>query len=290
MTEYEGLAQEVVEIVNAQKNTTPTEAVNKLALERGLSKEAQQRLVEETNIGLFLDKMKDGTHYEDFELANPAVIDVSSSSGSRASLNKEARYKGPQLDASAFCLTDLPKEAKASAYPRRDINEDIYNMHLKTEEIEAERLEMDELQKIAAENAVENIQYENWYAGISRSIRGDADLVKTACAYFQESNPELLDEILHETTLTLDEIKNGSVSYESIEQLGKVAESEQTTPKPRFQSFKNSASDTLELLKYPFKNPKTAIGLAAAGYAVTKAVRSEREAHERRAMMVPNND
>ena len=287
MTEFEQMAQEVVAKVSSNEGTTPTEEVNRMAKERGLTKEAQQRLVEETNIGLFLNKMKEGTHYEDYELANPEVIDTSSSSGSAASLNKEASHS-VHLDASAFCLTDLPKEAKASALPNVDINEGIYNMHLKAEEIEQAKREVEELEKTASENALENIQYENWYCGIATSIRGDANLVKTACAYFHESNPDLVDEVLHETTLNLDEIKNGVVSSESMEELEKVAA--EKNPKTKMSSFKSSAIDTLKLLKYPLRNPKTALGLGAAGYTLSKALNSDREIHERQAMMVPNND
>jgi len=289
MTEYESLAQEVVDAVSSNKNTTPTDEVNRLAKERGLSKEAQQRLVEETNIGLFLDKMKDGTHYEDFELANPTVIDTASSSGSHATLEKEASFK-PSFDASAFCLTELPKVASAKALPRTDINEGIYNMHLKTEAIEAEKREVAELEKTARAQAEKDRQYDNWYFDIAHSIRGDADLIKTACAYFHKSNRDLVDEILHETTLTIDEIKYGVVSDESINQLSKVAAEANPTGGKVGSSFQNTLKDTLRILKYPLRNPKTALGLGATIYATRKAVSSDKEVRERQAMMIPTVD
>jgi len=286
MTEYEQMAQEVVAAVSNNKNTTPTDEVNKMASERGLSKEAQQRLVEETNIGLFLDKMKDGTHYEDFELANPEVIDVSSSTGSSGSLNKEASLQDISFDAGAFCLSELPKVAKKSPYLNVDINEGIYNMHLKTEEIEETKREQEELEKIASENALENRQFDEWYSDIAYKIRGDADLVKTACAYLHKDNPELVQEILHETTLNSDEIKDGIVSEKSISDLAKVA----SEKNPKSSSFGNSFRDTMHVLKYPLRNPKTALGLGAAAYSFGKASINDREIHQRQEMMVPNKD
>ena len=172
--------------------------------------------------------------------------------------------------------------------PNVDINEGIYNMHLKYEEAEEKRREVQELEKTASEVALENRQFDDWYCDIAKKIRGDADLVKTACAYFHEHNPDLVAEVLEETNLTQDEIKDGVVSRDSIDELGKVAS--EGNPKPKSSSFMRSAKDTLYMLKYPLRNPKTALGLAAAGYTTRKALSNDREIQERQKMMVPNND
>ena len=81
--------------------------LDKFAEDKGLNLEEHQRLVEEYNIGSFLNKMKDGTQHEEYEVASPVVTISSSDEGGPSVLGKVASVNdSDKLTPDMFILSD----------------------------------------------------------------------------------------------------------------------------------------------------------------------------------------
>ena len=69
---YGSIAKEAINRVESS-NGNPNDVIMELAQKQHLNKHQTQRVVEEYNVNMFLNKLKEGTQHEDFLLANPVM-------------------------------------------------------------------------------------------------------------------------------------------------------------------------------------------------------------------------
>jgi len=108
MNKYTLIAEEIMR--RKKDGEDPNTLIRKYASEHDLNIHETQRVVEEYNVGVFLQKLKEGTHHEDYELANPvevAEIPITAQSGT-STLDKAASYAPRKyaLHAGMFSLDD----------------------------------------------------------------------------------------------------------------------------------------------------------------------------------------
>jgi hypothetical protein len=295
MANYTQIATEVIEDAKTSGNIDAS--LKKVASNYDLNKHGQQRLVEETNVGLFLDKMQQGTQYEDHELASPIVIDTSDSYGGKQSLVKEASVNDFHIDASMFDLTPVPeleKTAILSGYTS-SINTEMMNVEEKWDTIEKinnKKIE-DELEKKASLVGINT--RDEFKETVIKKLKGDPDLMKSAIAIMGDDN-DFIEELLNNSHLKQDEVLQGVITKEAVETVTTLLNDTWSHVLKKEAEKKSSFMGTMgdvdkigkglsALVKFPFRNPKTTVGLAGVGYVGRKAIKSNRELEERRKMM-----
>ncbi len=271
MSRFIGMAEDVR---NNFKGEDINGYIQKYASEHNLNKNETQRLVEEVNVGTFLDKLKDGTHHEDFPVADPLVThsDGESPVLGSSELNKAASVEYNSVSPSMF---DLSSKDNAFSEPMLqktasvEIGTEIMNSEEKWAENElAAKAALDEesagLEKVAMEESVYSTLGE-----LTRLANESEGMIKTAASILALNE---LDE------LALSLIENSKYSSFDVadaraEELTKEASDKLSTVLEK--TAKNTVKDTVEAVKglgkliaYPFKHPIIAGGtVAGAMYA-----------------------
>jgi hypothetical protein len=296
MANFTVIANKVIE--NSHLTGDINSSLLKIAEDYSLNNHEKQRLVEETNIGLFLDKMQNGSQYEDYTLASPVVIDTSDSYGGTARLQKEASEHSFRVDESMFDLTPHPDLVKtAHVSETSTINIGMMNSTEKWERVQSEAIEArkKELEKQASASKA-MLSYD-FYDSLAHQFKGSSDLIKTAIVLMSDTNPDFIQELLHQSHLKKEEILKGEITKEAIDAVSSITQETWTTvlskrAEKAESSFMGTVKDTQKvgkglaaIAKYPFRNPKTTVGLLGVGYVGHKAIKDNRELEERKKMM-----
>jgi len=268
----------------------------KIASTHNFNKEESQRLVEETNIAIFLDKMQDGTQHEDYELASPVSTSSPSTNGGDGSLGKIASdgvgYFFATPDMYDISIHSDPLMKTASNIDMSDI--DLPNMDsIKKWERDALVKREHRLSELEKEAEVKNnMAIDNFIANLSHAIKGDPDLVKTALALTHPDNIDFTDSVLSDTHFKIDEIISSEITTDSINRLDKLASEKWEESlfkvagtKETIEDGKKALNGMGNILKFPFKNPRTTVGVLGSAYVVHKSMSGDKELDERRKMM-----
>lgn len=298
---YEELSKSIVEEVSKGKDVNSL--LKKTAKENNLNKEGTQRLVEETNINLFLNKMQDGTQYEDFDLARPVTNgeDKPESIGGHATLDKEASLS-INISPSMFNLNEdnTSMESFDGNTHSSSLNDYMFTSEMKWEDAELEKRAMWEEEEEHRRHAKAVSASDNFISNLSYEIRGDADLIKTAISITHEEDRPFIDEVLENSTITKGEILDGEISEDSMQRLEKLARSifdesfdgilktakdKGKTGNKFLNSVASTTKDLSGILSFPFRHPKTTVALVGAGYVGNKSINNNREIEERNKMI-----
>ena len=89
---YVSIAKQIINEVN-QGKSNPEELLNKYAKDYNLNNNMKQRVIEEYNVNMFLNKLKDGSHQEHYILLNPVIDETQKWNAIIEKNNKENEHK-----------------------------------------------------------------------------------------------------------------------------------------------------------------------------------------------------
>jgi len=278
-------AQQILNQTN-ETGESPTVLLEKLASEYQLNPNWKQRVVEEYNILSFLDKLKEGTHHENFQLMEPIVdeaeqwVDVPFNEPiplkqNDSSIEKAASYENANVIVTPDMFAygneeyspfeeihlvadqfDDTEELEKVAFYQKKLHEDIRNEELIKEasyKIENERYKIvNELTKIA-----------NISPGVAKAVI--RDLVKIA------GDDETAEDVMVACKYNTQEIINSDfmqdVTRYELQKVAKVSEliEELKLLIPVKKEISKVGEKSLEIAKYFKNNPeKSIIALLAA--------------------------
>jgi len=295
MADFTNIATSV--IADAKISGDINASLSKIASLHELNNHETQRVVEEVNIGLFLDKMQQGTQHEDYELASPVEIDASSSSGGSSSLEKEASVGLASKHNAFFASPDMydisihsdPLMKAASFISVEDVvsESDLdWIGHSDKDRLKKEAQDSFVYNELKKESSAKiSTTIDSFEADLAYSIKGDVDLVKTALALAHEDDSDFVYTLLSDTHFKSEEILAGDISETSISNLNKIASEKWDKSLSKIAGIQETFNDTKTVLAYPFKNPRTSVAILGAGYVAKKALAQEKELKERQRMM-----
>ena len=245
--------------------------ISKYASDNNLNDNEKQRLVEEVNVGTFLDKLKDGEQHEDFPVADSVITHADGDKPvlESAELNKAASFSNFDIDSSMFEL-NFEKDTYTSPVLRKEasveIGSEIMNSEDKWEE--AERLRQDvisDFDKGLAKEASEDTLY-NELGELMKIANISEGMTKTAIAVLKMNE---LDEL----ALSLAENSKHSTSdilSSEAEPLAKEASDIlssllEKTSKNILKDTKEAIGGLKNLIMYPVKHPVVAAGTVGTG-------------------------
>jgi len=277
--------------------------IEKYATDKSLNDNEKQRLVEEVNVATFLGKLQEGTHHEDFPIANPIVTHDGEEDAplESAELNKAASVDySNQITDSMFSfdnedapesLNDLSKVASVSTGDEIFTSESLWDENeAAVEEMKAE--EAAGIEKLASETEM----YDS-LGHLTRAVSISEGMTKTAAVILAKH--ELNDAAT--SMLENSKFSHMDVVSSSAEELSKEASEildtilEKTAKKKVDPSVLKDAGKAIvdvgrgltSVVKFPIRNPKTALlGAGAAMYA--NSDRNEEPERQRLKMMANN--
>ncbi len=273
--------------------------IAKYASDKSLNMNQQQRLVEEVNVGSFLDRLKDGTQHEDFPVASaiqasnvPHELDKTASWGDSgdAPLEKVASENMAHLvDDSMFHLNMVEfddtaaTEVLAKTAGMYDVNLDAAQEGWDegqdlVKEASAKRLE--ETETLAKGDLVgECIDTLTKIASHSDG-QAKAVIVLMAKMDLEKEAEDVIQDVKFSTSEIAEAIAS-KVPEEAVSEIMKLADAKSTAKdaegvaKEVYRSGKHAGNAALGLVKFPFKNPKTAAAGALAALAAKRLADNE---------------
>lgn len=249
--------------------------IEKYASDRGLNNNERQRLIEEVNIGTFLDKLQDGSHYEDFDVASPVI---SHGNGEKpvldsSELSKSASMSQWETTPLMFDIigTDIDSESQMlQKAASSELNLEIMNSEDKWKDADALRKEVEHDLKNGLEK---NAEVDDIYTSLSKVTRAtnmSEGMVKTAAAVLAMND---LDELAI-TLIENSKYSSIEVADAPAEELSKQASSDMANLLRK--TSKNAISDGIKAAKglkdivvYPIKHPVVAAGTVGTGLYLT---------------------
>lgn len=289
MSQYVQMAEEIRKNSNG-KNID--EYIEKYASDKGLNNNEKQRLIEEYNIGSFLDKLAEGTQHEDFDVANPIVTH---SKGSKpvleaGELNKAAS-ENFVVSSDMFSFDNTEVVSVDEMLPKTaSVNEDsfVMNSEEKWENQEKERMAVfEEYGEGLAKTAMEDEIYSN-LGELTRIVNESEGMTKTAVAAMSMSG---LDD------LAISMLENSKFSSKDIlesdsEPLKKEAASK--IKEIAVKSAKNLPADAWKAVKgakdvaaFPVKHPLVTL-VGAGGLMYANSDRMDKADRDRMDMSLRN--
>ena len=149
MNKFTLMAEEIMK--QKKDNENIDEVILKYASEHNLNKHETQRLIEEYNVGVFLEKLKEGTHHEEYDVASPVEVPVvPSNETSNSELNKAASvYANYNIHSSMFTIDDEDNIFDSSLEKVASFDEYTHEVALKQKDDELSAEAEAELEKIA---------------------------------------------------------------------------------------------------------------------------------------------
>lgn len=263
--------------------------ISKYASANKLNISQQQRIVEEVNVGTFLDKLKDGTHHEDFPIAEAVHANFAERDDS---LNKTASEYGRS-----------PLEKVASVEMSSLVTSDMYNIGtvefddsiaadtlsktagMYDENLEAASNEWEKNDDLAKEASIQRVansdtvqSWEEWDKGIDflTKIASESEgMAKAVIATMSKMNLEKeAVDMLENIKYSNEEIINSNteeLSFDTIHELRKLAGVGQDAldiGKNVYDATKSTGKAAWGLAKMPVKNPKTAAATGLSALAI----------------------
>lgn len=210
------------------------EAIKIVSSDNGLTKEASQRIVEEYNISSFLDRMQEGKHHEDFEVASPVVEPMASAESSSAN-DTQIQKTASEINSVTLDMFDLDTRKDSvnsrhfgskvrSGETHTDINSDIlYDLEKKAEDLSS-TIEIEKTSREEEYNdAKASLSLSNYNSSLAYKIKGSPDMVKLAIAMSGEEDEMFISEVLESSSLLPLEISSSTITSETKERLHKLA-------------------------------------------------------------------
>jgi hypothetical protein len=250
------------------------EHIEKYASDKGLNDNEKQRLVEEVNVGTFLDKLREGTHHEDFPVADPIVThsDGESPVLESSELNKAASYNPSyDIDSSMFDLSSSPVVSDGeipSLNKVASISEDssIMNSEEKWEkaDIAREWIETD------AEKGLEKLSRDNEIASaldnLTRNVNESEGMTKTAAVILAKNELDILAEDLIENSKYSTFDISSSIAEELSKEASDNIELLVKTAKNLLKDTGKALVGLKDVAMYQVKHPLPVIGVAGGAY------------------------
>lgn len=248
--------------------------IKKYASDHNLNQNETQRLVEEVNVGTFLDKLKDGTQHEDFPIAEPTVThsDGDSPILDSVELSKAASISYDSVSESMFDLSKADIESETGLLQKvasDEINTEVMSSEEKWEEADKLREEVlsdseSGLEKMASEEEVYSA------LGMLTKFANESEgMVKTAAIVLSLNELdglaiEMIENSKH-SSIDVSESIAEELSKEASEALsGVLTKLSKNVMKDTGEAVKGLA----KVVKYPFKHPiVTATGVGGVVYA-----------------------
>ena len=245
--------------------------IEKYASDKGLNNNEKQRLVEEVNVGTFLDKLKDGSHYEDFPIANSVIThsDGESPVLESGELNKAASVDYSEAVSPNMFSFGLDNELADPMFEKtasiNTIDGHIFNAEDKWEEAEVARdeLALDEeagLEKTSAEDEAyyllgRLVSSANMSEGITKTaaiILAKNDLDDLAVSFIENSKFSSMD-ISESTAEPLTKEASDSMNNLLAKTSGLI------------KNLGNAAVGLKNVAMFPVKHPIVAAGTVGGG-------------------------
>ena len=253
--------------------------IKKFASDHNLNNNEMQRLAEEVNVSSFLDKLREGKHYEDFQVVDPIVTHSNGESPvlENSELNKSASVKYNSVQSSMFDLTPVEINSESQMLKKTassEINNEIMNSEEKWAEADNIRKEA-----IAEENAMmekfnnELSMYES-LSVLTKIANTSEGMTKTAASVLALND---LDE-LAVTMIENSKYSSFDIIEANAEELSKEAASALKLVLKK--TAKNITKDTVDaakaagkLITYPVKHPVVGLGtVGGVAYASSNRI------------------
>ena len=260
--------------------------IRRYANKKGLNTHETQRLIEEYNVGMFLQKMKEGTHHEEYDVADPVEIPTIGEDTSPArALKKTASFIPTNgISEDMFIISDdthyedaLEKVASFDdSYHEEALEEKEHEKHLSAVEAISGDIE---LEKQAFLNDVVSAAMQD----IVETTKHEEGLVKTAAILLVKEGmwdeaEELImlskhssSEILESKAMPLDGDQKRLIGLLKEAKMGNCEDVRKCIGKPGYfrglgQDLKGGATGVFNVLKLIVKHPFLTGGTAAGAY------------------------
>ena len=245
--------------------------IEKYASDRGLNDNEKQRLVEEVNVGTFLDKLQDGSQHEDFDVASSVITH---SDGEKpvldsAELDKAASVSYGEVNPSMFDIgnTDIDSETPMLAkVASSQLNSEIMNSEEKWEDADVLRKAVEQDSKDGLEKNAEIDDIHTALSKVTRSTNMSEGMVKTAAAVLAMNDlGDLAVTLVENSKYSSFEIADAPAEELSKEASFDVTKLLSKTSKDAIKDAVKAAKGLKDIAVYPFKHPVATAGTVGAG-------------------------
>ncbi len=296
MSQFIGMAEEVRKNFDGKDIDSH---ISKYASDKGLNDNEKQRLIEEVNVGTFLEKLSNGTHHEDFPIADPVITHTNGDKPILESteLSKAASVSFRGISPDMFNI-DIPEPISHSdemlfKTASHDENSVIMDSEEKWDNAEKERSKIiDDYDTGLAKTASENDMYTNLGTLVKYANESEG-MTKTAVAILSMNELDDLAETVLDnskySTHDIAESKAEELTKEAKKVIEKVVKEIKKNPTIR-EKVGKIGTDALaagkglkDVLAFPVKHPIVATVPVAGGlYAASS--RMDRPDKERMEM------
>ena len=291
MYRYTQMAEEIIKDFSG---TDIDGTIAKYASDNSLNINQQQRLIEEVNVGSFLNRLKSGTQHEDFPIAeavqaNTAVLELDKTASSGEGLDKTASYGAEQaplldmIDDSMFhmSLVEFDDTVAADVLSKTAgmYDDNLYAHEEKLSEADVLRKEAGDRRELELASLIEGDAKGEIVYSLSKMASRSEDEAKGIIVLM--ANLDLTKEaedVLEDSkwsTSDIVEARVGEPGADAMLNITKLAGAKIDSAKEVAQDagkiVSNASGLVAGIAKFPFKHPKTAAGLALVGYGAKKA-------------------
>jgi len=187
--------------------------LDKIAKENNLNRYEHQRLIEEYNIGKFLSKLQRREQHEEFQVANPVVIEEDvTRQDDGSNINKTASYTPYNITPDMFALDKDLEDKNIDLYKiatyQAEVDSYIYNIEDKWEKADNARQFLLHKEAIKREQVAEREEELEKIAILTKELAHDPGMVKTAVAFLaKHAKEDIAEDILIRSKFSSQEVK-----------------------------------------------------------------------------------
>jgi len=243
------------------------EVIKKYASDNSLNDNERQRLVEEVNVGTFLDKLRDGSQHEEFTVASPVITHNNDNEVlSPAELNKSASFKsdylvsGDMFNLSDSCSNDIEYGLRKTASYSED--ESIMTSEDKWKHADAMRDKVIKEERDGLEKLAESEEIYKELGLLTKIANESEGITKTAVAALSISGlDELAVSMVENSKFSSLDISNAKAEELTKEAAGHVKRVIDAAVKTS-DDAKKAAIGLKDILAFPIKHHYIAAGAA----------------------------
>lgn len=282
MNKYSAMAEDVKKLA---KDSDIDSVIEKYASDNNLTDNEKQRIVEEVNVGTFLDKLRDGTQHEEFPVANPIVThgdgDValeSSELNKAASLNRDYSISYDMFDLSCENTHETEYDLKKTASYSEDFS--VMNSEEKWEEADRMRDEVIKSDNDGLEKLARNEEIYKELGLLTKVANESEGITKTAVATLAMAGLDELALSMVEnskySSFDIADAKAEELTKEAAGHVKRVINAAKETGK----DAKKAAVGLKDVLAFPVKHHYIALG-TAGGLMYANSKRMDRPDEDR---------
>jgi len=264
MNKYIAMAEDIRKLSNG---SDVDKVIEKYASDNSLNDNEKQRLVEEVNVGTFLDKLRDGSQHEEFAVASPVVTHgASDKTLEPAELNKAASARSEysishdMFDLTQPCSNDIEYGLEKTASYSED--DSIMTSEDKWEEAERMRAEVLAEDKSGLEKLARSEEIHRELGLLTKIANESEGITKTAVAALSIAGLDELALTMVEnskfSSFDISEAKAEELTKEAAGHVKRVIKAAKETG----HDAKKAAIGLKDVLAFPVKHHYIALGTA----------------------------